>query len=116
MPNITLDQIEKWKRDSEILTEIDEKIDVKDDWQDHEDFSCPDAFKYYVWKARKNSKQELTAISLREDILREEISRYHKTVNNGPSCDKCGKIADERSLDFNLAIGFVCQTCREGLE
>tara|TARA_R100001086_G_C11630788_1_gene201576 strand:+ start:40 stop:339 length:300 start_codon:yes stop_codon:yes gene_type:complete len=98
---VTLDQIEKWKRDSEILTEIDEKIDVKDDWQDHEDFSCPDAFKYYVWKARKNSKQD---------------SRYHKTIDSDSSCDKCGKIADERSLDFNLAIGFVCQTCREGLE
>ena len=98
---ITLDQIEKWKRDSEILTEIDEKLDVKDDWQDHEDFSCPDAFKYYVWKARKNSKQD---------------SRYHKTVNHDASCDKCGKIVDERSLDFNLAIGFVCQTCREELE
>ena len=66
---VTLDQIEKWKRDSEILTEIDEKLD-----------------------------------------------RYHKTVNNDPSCDKCGKIVDERSLDFNLAIGFVCQTCREELE
>ena len=90
---------EKWKRDSEILTEIDEKIDVKDDWQDHEDFSCPDAFKYYVWKARKNSKQD---------------PRYHKTIDSDSSCDKCGKIADERSLDFNLAIGFVCQTCRNG--
>ena len=101
MTDITLDQIEKWKRDSEILTEVYEKIDVKDDWQDHEDFSCPDAFKYYVWKARKNSKQD---------------SRYHLMINSDSSCDKCGKIVDERSLDFNLAIGFVCQTCREELE
>ena len=66
---VTLDQIEKWKRDSEILTEIYEKID-----------------------------------------------RYHKTVDSDSSCDKCGKFVDERSLDFNLAIGFVCQTCREELE
>ena len=106
---VTLDQIEKWKRDSEILTEIDEKIDVKDDWQDHEDFSCPDAFKYYVWKARKNAKTD----TIQSRTL---FDRYHKTVTNGPSCDKCGKIVDERSLDFNLAIGFVCQTCREELE
>ena len=105
MTMVTLDQIEKWKRDSEILTEIDEKLDVKDDWQDHEDFSCPDAFKYYVWKARKNSKQD---------------SRYHKVIGDDscktcPSCDRCGKTVDERSLDF-FDNYFVCQSCRKELE
>ena len=61
MSEITKDQIESWKRDSEILSEIHESIDVKHDWADQEEFKKllgtldvphPSDLHYYIWQRR----------------------------------------------------------------
>jgi hypothetical protein len=38
MSEITKDQIESWKRDSEILSEIDDSLNPNDDWNEQELF------------------------------------------------------------------------------
>tara|TARA_Y100001951_G_scaffold105148_1_gene120268 strand:- start:4525 stop:4827 length:303 start_codon:yes stop_codon:yes gene_type:complete len=62
MPEITIDQIENWKRDSEILSEIDDSLNVNDDWNEQELFMKlldtynpphPSDLKYHIWQ-RKN--------------------------------------------------------------
>ena len=62
MTEITIDQIENWKRDSEILSEIDDSLNSNDDWNEQELFMKlldtynlphPSDLKYYIWQ-RKN--------------------------------------------------------------
>jgi len=59
MPEITKDQIESWKRDSEILSEIYDSIDVKHDWADQKEFMelldtknvpHPSDLLYHIWQ------------------------------------------------------------------
>ena len=61
MPEITQEQIENWKRDSQILSEIDESLNINDDWSEQELFMKlldtynpphPSDLKYYIWLRR----------------------------------------------------------------
>ena len=65
MPEITQDQIEHWKRDSEILSEIDNSLNINDDWGeqvlfmellDTNNLPHPSDLKYYIWQ-RKNPSE-----------------------------------------------------------
>ena len=67
MTDITLDQIEKWKRDSEILDKLEKmtkpifssvSLDSQllgDSWGADPDITCPADINYFIFKERRES-------------------------------------------------------------
>ena len=99
MSEITKDQIESWKRDSEILSEIDDSLNPNDDWNEQELFMKlldtynpphPSDLLYHIWQ-RRNPTEPRNARG-REKVEKQERDNKIMTRYNKKAVDKRIKI------------------------